>query len=697
MSAEPLQPVDERLDPKRVLFAALGGLGTQIGCLILTLILANVSGSLSLQVLSAHAGVGVLIWLLTWVHLKLLRAADEETQLVRETDRRRRQRGVDALFEDDEQGMAVRNLTYMERFVAPGASALVSLLLAAPVAILAIRIYAAGSFYDALTDIQALDGENLLVTMAFAGSAAFGALLMGSYAGGLSRSPRASRLRAGAGYLLTSAIFLGLSSLATGLASKGWLADWPDRVVGALVIVWMTLQSIEVMSNFILDFYRPRVAGVESRPAYDSRLSGLFAEPQGIFRTFAHTMDYQFGFSVSETWFFRFLEKAFAPLLLVQLATLYLLTCFVVVEPGEVAIIQRWGAPRGITTLPADDAGWDALPTPAEPGLHVKWPWPIETVRLVRRDRVETLPVGYKIFDEDDAAAKADEIAGKTKSWDAEHIENEYNYLMPLPEGMMETARAEESETTEADVTLAEGRLPDNALYLSGLFTVEYRIGDQPGDVYRYAYNFMRDRKTDSAAQALRAIFERELTAYLAGAQFWDVMISSETDAPGELRKRLQRACRKHGLGLLVVGVYFENVHPPVGDVGSAFQEVLQARQGRQGAIYDGEIKAKKIIGLTPSQRNSILSQAEAEKYRKAVVAKARAKRFAHQLAAFEAAPQVYPMRLRLQAIEDAVANSPLVVHPPGIEIRIDRSKQPSIEELQFQKGVLKQEENVDR
>lgn len=693
----PTQP-DKRLDPRRAELAGLGGLGVQFVCTLMALILANMSGSLALQALTVQAGVGLLFWLVAYIHLRLQHAAEQETQDIREAERRRKAQGVDSLFDEKEQGLSQRNLALMDRYVAPASSAVLSLFLLIPMGYLLALAYLRGSIVLAFEDLTTIGENNLLVTMAFSGSMAFAALLMGAYAAGLSRSPGATRLRAGAGYQLGTAVFFVLTALAVGLASKGWLADWPDRIVAIVLLLWMTIQSVEILTNFILDFYRPRVVGIEPRPAYDSRISGLLAEPQGLFQTFAHTMDYQFGFKISETWFFRFLEKAFAPLVLIQLITLYLLTCFVVIHPGDVGIRERWGAPAGIENLPDTDADWNSLPPPLEPALYLKWPWPVETIRVVPRDTVQTLYVGFKSIDENDANAKASKMAGKTVSWDQEHVEDEYKYLMPLPEEMLETVQADDATQQDiaADVeTSPEAqRLPDNALYISGMFTVEYSLGHDPGDAYRYAYNFLRNRTKDNATATLRALFERELTAYLAGAQFWDVMIAKNNDITETLRSRLQTAVDRHSLGLNIMAVYMENVHPPVGEVGTAFQEVLQARQKKQEMIYDGEIDAKKILGLTPSQRNAILAKAEAEKYRKVEVARARAERFKHQNAAFLVAPSVYTMRLRLQAIEEAIEQSPLIVHPPGIEVRVDRSKLPTPEEMEIQRGLMKQAES---
>ena len=67
--------------------------------------------------------------------------------------------------------------------------------------------------------------------------------------------------------------------------------------------------AVEMFVTLLLEIYRPRVKGKVARPLYDSRLVGLLAQPEGLFTTAAQALDYQFGFKVSETWFFQLLQK----------------------------------------------------------------------------------------------------------------------------------------------------------------------------------------------------------------------------------------------------------------------------------------------------------------------------------------------------------------------------------------------------
>src|SRR5690606_7562661 len=132
--------------------------------------------------------------------------------------------------------------------------------------------------------------------------------------------------------------------------------------------ILMVILGLETLLNFLLDVYRPRSPGTEPRAAFDSRLLGLISEPGGIAHSLQEAINYQFGCQVSQTWFYQLMERTLAPLVLVGVLAVWLLTCLVVVQPYERVIIERFGRQL--------DPG-----NPLGPGLHFKWPAPFELAR----------------------------------------------------------------------------------------------------------------------------------------------------------------------------------------------------------------------------------------------------------------------------------------------------------------------------
>ncbi len=105
------------------------------------------------------------------------------------------------------------------------------------------------------------------------------------------------------------------------------------------------LVAVENLLTLVFEIYRPRVKGQAEHPLYESRLIGLLSQPGGLITTAAQALDYQFGFKVSETWFYRYLERALAWLILGQIVVLLLSTSFAFVEIGEHGLLERFGRP----------------------------------------------------------------------------------------------------------------------------------------------------------------------------------------------------------------------------------------------------------------------------------------------------------------------------------------------------------------
>ncbi len=654
---------------------ALLGLVVQAIAALVLVGLAAVTNSLALAYLRILVATGVLFWGVAYLHLLLRRHAAEEALDLEAAERRRREQGMESLFTREEKGRAAQMLAQMDRYLAPGLSLLLALLLLSPVLYrLLWSLGDANSLWGYVTDLPPVETTYLLHAAAAAIGTTLVFFLLGTYAAGLARESGWGVLRAGAGAMLGGALFLFLATIALVLASRGWAGNAPDRIVAAAVLLWMTAQAIEMLVNFTLDFYRPRVAGFEQRPVYDSRLSGLFAEPQGLFRTFAQTMDYQFGFRISETWFFRFLERAFAPLLLIQILTFYLLTCIVIIRPGEVGIIERWGRPVGlpqdVAGRPGEETDWSRVADPLAPGISLKWPWPFEVVRVIPREQVRILYTGFTPEEGETREERIESLRTHSLAWDMKHMDTNQKYLVPMPPPA--TGSEEEGEEAfvfaDADSAFAPDASPDlaDALFLSGYFALSYTIGPDIRDVYRYTYTH-RDPEA-----LLVSIAESETTAFFAGAEFRELVRDRSGTAEETLRRRIQQALTAAETGIELVDVHIIDLHPPAGEVGKSYQAVLGSRQQREALVLRAEADRQRILGEAPSEARKTLTEAGSYRYSREVLADARAKRFAQQNMAWRAAPEVFRARMRLRVLQEALLDKRLFIIDPELTLFLD-------------------------
>jgi regulator of protease activity HflC (stomatin/prohibitin superfamily) len=432
-------------------------------------------------------------------------------------------------------------------------------------------------------------------------------------------------------------------------------------VISGLLIVL----GAETAVNLVLDIYRPRIKGRYSRSAFDSRLLGVINEPGGILRSAADAIDYQFGFKVSQTWFYKLLEEAIVPLVLFGAVSLYLFSCVVVVEPDEQAIVEHFGNPL-------NEAGETRI---LGPGLAFKWPWPIDIAYKYPTERISEISIGF--------VPKIDPETGEQERkpllWGEKHYEEEYR-LMVASEQI-----GTESMTGTVPVSLVIAAVP-----------VQYRIKD----LYSFIYTH------NEPETLLESICYRELTRFAASAKIEtdeqkgiedSLLGAGRAAAAKTLTERIQKAVDEQDLGVEIVFVGLQGIHPPP-EVAADYQKVIAAVQKKQALILNAQAERNKTLGpvvgsvekteklyelwLKYQQAEDANSPAEIEKiareldftfegakgsifkklreaqsyaFQKEVLARATGDRFADQLKAYEAAPEIYLQEQRLSMLEETL------------------------------------------
>lgn len=538
------------VDKRGEAVAVVGGLLSLSACVVLS-ILAIWTDSSAVWAVCFQSFGAIGIWLLTVIQLHQQRLVSEEKLELAaiERDRIERLGGAKTIFEEQDldqmEKLAMgRRLRAIERFLVP----ILAILFAV------FHIAAGASVFPwalQFPPIRAVGDAPVLhasVLLFFCAGIAFVCFMMSRYALGLSRIRQWSLLRPGGNYLFgTSAFCLAVAlALLCVISGLPQVEVWVGRAIG-IVMIWM---GVETLINYVLDFYRPRVPGEEPRPFYDNRLLGMFSEPVGILRSVANTIDYQFGFKVSETWFYKLLGRAVLPLLLLQVVIILALTCIVVVPPGHQAVLLHLGQLR---------------PTTAKAGIHFTWPWPIDTAAIIPVDRIQRMAIGY----EEEQTTDEDSSRTQVILWTVKHYKKEYQLLV-----------ADRSAS-------AADKVPINLLSLN--MPVHWRVKHDDKEVIRF-YSQSAD-----AAQLIEAIAYRELTQYAAESDVLKLMGSGGVETSAELRRRIQAGCDAAGydgggLGVEIVMVGIGGVHPPSDeDVAKTYEQVVSAIETRDATIKGAE------------------------------------------------------------------------------------------------------------
>lgn len=576
---------------------------TLLGVAVAAFAAARYVHSLAGHVAAVHLGLGMLVAFVSWFQLRL---EEQEAEERLEMEEMIRSKGQAALFETDESELlpARRAREQFERYFVP----IFTLLLCG--------LQGAGTWWL----WRWLDRQTLppvsppLVAMSFFGLFALILFLVGKFASTLARLENQRLLRPGGDMVLFGAYVCMLAAAAV----VGVEAGWPrtDFWVAKVLVVVLGLVAVETALNLILEVYRPRLKGERPRPVYESRFVGLMSRPEGLVTTAAEALDYQFGFKVSETWFYRFFERALGWLLLLQLGVLLLSTCFVVVDPGQQALLERWGRPAGDRAL-------------LGPGLHVKWPWPVEKVYRFRTDEIQTLTVGIEPEEHEPGVKDT-----RTVVWTVAHGKEDL-FMVAAREAAGQRPAGEEARTAPP----------------VSFLVVNVPIHFQIEDVRQWAYGHK-----DPAA-LLESLATREIVRYLVSADFNEIMSTGRARAAEELRARIQREAERLRLGVRIVFVGLQGIHPPV-KVAPEFAKVVSAWHTRQARILDAQAEAIRTNALAAAQAFVLTNRAWAERVQLERLSLARAAAFTNQEPAFRAAPSVYPLRLYLQRFVPAVAGA---------------------------------------
>ncbi len=213
------------------------------------------------------------------------------------------------------------------------------------------------------------------------------------------------------------------------------------------------------------------------------------------------------------------------------------------IGPGEVGLVRRHG--RYVGRL--------------GPGLHLRWPPPFERVTRLEPGRVRSLEIGFRTERADDS--------GPVR-WESGH-------------GRGAVARAEE----EALLLTGDGQLVELAA------TAQYRLdADHPESLRAFAFGIA------DAEGTLRPLAESAVRTVVGRRSLDELLTSRRRDVERAAATLMQERARRYGLGLVVTGVEFQDVHPPLAVV-DAYRDVSRAGSDRQRRVNEGNTeRAEKLI-----------------------------------------------------------------------------------------------------
>ncbi|MGB0578218.1 MAG: protease modulator HflK, partial [Limisphaerales bacterium] len=382
------------------------------------------------------------------------------------------------------------------------------------------------------------------------------------------------------------------------------------RVMGA----FLAFMALETLIILVMEIYRPRVRGRELQLLYESRVVGLLGQPGGIIKTVAHTLDYQFGFKVSDTWFYRYVERAFVWLILLWASVFLISSSFVVLAPHEEALIERFGKPINVAEK-KDVLG---------PGLHLKLPWPIDRVYRYSSKAVNQFHIGF--------IPDPKEENNPVLLWTRKHYLEEFNMLV--------------ASRDTVDAMGSDGE--NDRIVPVNLLTASIPIQYQITDVRKWARNH------EDAATLLERLAWREVSLYLVSVDIMDIMAAGRTKAAKDLQELIQAEANRLEMGCTITFVGLQDIHPPI-QVAGAYEQVVGAMQDMEKKILDAQAYQLRTVPAANAQAIETVENAKATKISRVTSAAAESGQFNNQVKAFSAAPEVYKRRLYLKTVAESL------------------------------------------
>jgi len=556
------------------------GFALQFAIAIVLLVFGRLAGDTTMVVASTTVFCGIPVWVALAVVFHQHRLERLES-LEREELAQSRGETIFARSAVDQEA-AARRLSQMHRWLMPLVSLAVAFLL------LGLGMWnwtRLREMQDPGPDVVGFAvGSVLGWQLAVSLGLALIAFIFARFVAGMSKQPAWQNLRGGAGFMVSSA----LVTLASAVGIVFHVFQNPT------IIEWMALGiagfqvalAIEIFLNWTLNLYRPRRANETPRPAFDSRVLGLLAAPDNLVRGINEAVNYQFGFDITSSWGYRLLLRSSGALIGLGALALLILSCIVVVGPGEQAVRLRGGSIAG--RVHQGELMW-------------KLPWPFETAEVVDIAQVRALPlqsVNLKV--------------GKVNLWgEAPDAENQRAaYLVAAPNLAVEVQKdlgngseaeavlQSTSSTPPLDVSsdaAAKGISDRFALVDADLILI-WRIQQ---DGLLSWLNFASDTKVRRTGIEMREVILREMCRrdvcqYLSTRPLDEVLSPSGAALATALRERIQMTFDREHTGVEVVSVQIPALRPP-GEAAALYEELSMDTQNARKVKEE----AQRIVNTT--------------------------------------------------------------------------------------------------
>jgi membrane protease subunit HflK len=286
---------------------------------------------------------------------------------------------------------------------------------------------------------------------------------------------------------------------------------------------------------------------------------------------------------------------------LIFVFALYLSSGFFTVGPSERAIVEHLGKPVN----PEE---------PLAPGLHWRWPRPIDRARKVDVQGIRTLMVGSAVSPE-----------RRTVLWTNQHYVEQFNVLS--------------GENIFVDVGVV----------------LHYRVSD----AFAWLYS------VGNPEHVLSYVTYSVLTEELSGLEFLETITTGRDDLEARLTERVVDSLGRYRTGIKLLSLQVRDIHPPT-NVAPDFENVVSATVEYETKINEARGYANDLIPRARGEAVSRVLSAKAERIAGRNRARGDAGLFNGVREAYRASPEVARVRFKVETAERVLPGRQKVLVPGG-------------------------------
>ncbi|MFK7766986.1 MAG: FtsH protease activity modulator HflK [Mariniblastus sp.] len=321
-------------------------------------------------------------------------------------------------------------------------------------------------------------------------------------------------------------------------------------------------------------------------------------------------------------------------LLLIALVGFLCYSSFYRVDASEQGIVLRFGKHHRTV----------------EPGLQMKFPWPIENVFTVPVRRVQSLEFGFTT-----------NSPGRVTAYEPRNASND-----------------EVAEMLTGDLNLAHVEWIVQFKIMNATDSL-FNISDESSLVGDFMLNIRKSDINPAIPDVIQDISETVMRKLVGDRSVDSVLTMGREEIAGTAKREIQKMLDEFEAGVEIITVKLQTTSPPE-LVKDAFQNVNRARQNKERVVNEAEGERNRQIPAARGKRDQLISEAEGYRERTVMEATGSVNAFKAKLAEYEKSPEVTKQRLYLEAMEE-------VLGQVGAKTIIDQSVNQMLPILNLNQG----------